>query len=135
MRTLRLRAGATIVLLILAACTQHEESAQKGQDDARQRHPETDAAMGHAVERWSALSRDVPTLLDLLNSRIELQAGKLTTNTERDALANERAALVDLRSGWLQAGSAFASGQAIEAVKAAENIERRARESLRRLGP
>jgi hypothetical protein len=116
------------MLIVLAACTDRDES------DERQATAERRTDMGGptalAVQRWNVMATEVPKLLELLGSRIDEQAHEPLTNAERDTLVTARAALADLRSGWLQAGSAFGSGQAVEAVKKGEEIERRARETL-----
>jgi hypothetical protein len=122
------------MLIVLAACTDRDrsEDRQTGSSTqaAAERRSDTGGPTALAVQRWNVMATEVPKLLDLLGSRIDEQTHKPLTNAERDTLVTARAALADLRSGWLQAGSLFGSGQAVEAVKKGEEIERRARETL-----
>ena len=132
MRFVRMVASASAVLLLLIACSDRKDAGAPAVSEART-HAEADAAIARAVERWNRLSNDVPRLIELIGNRIEQRTRERSNGTQQQTLTDARAALADLQSGWLQAGSAFASGQALDAVRKADEIERRARETLRLL--
>jgi hypothetical protein len=87
-------------------------------------------AIANAVMRWNQLDQRVPPLLALAEERAKAMSKKGSGT----ALADTEAAIAELRASWLQAGSAFASGRPEDAVQQADQIERRTRELLQRLG-
>lgn len=126
----------TAMLLVCGACTDRKQEAEQTPGDLRQSAADVGDTDGIAlaVEQWNTLSRELPQLIELAESRLEAATKKARTDAQRSALANTRASLEDLKVHWAQAASAFGSGQPIDAAARAQDLKRRVHDVLRELG-
>jgi hypothetical protein len=124
----RILVSMAAVLALVCACQDRGESAGASAEEAR----DSAAATAVAVQQWNTISRTLPPLLDLVSERIERQ--KRMGEAGQEQLASTRAELADMRARWLEATSAFASGEAVMAIEIASALDRRARDTLRLLG-
>lgn len=97
---------------------------------------QAEAAMAAASEQWNALSADIPKMVDAIQSRVDIlgKSRKLPKNLSQEAFDSAKSKLESMKTTWQQASSAFATGDAVNAVAMANNVKQEGNEVLQLLG-
>lgn len=94
------------------------------------------AAMDKANGDWTALAADLPNMVGAIESRVNIlgKARTLPAGLDKAGLDAAKTGLDGMKASWTEAGSAFASGNVIEAVKMAQDIKTKGTEIMAALG-
>ena len=97
---------------------------------------EAEAAIAAATTEWNSLSADVPKLVEVIQSRVDIlgKSSKLPKNVSKDAFEAAKSGLASMKATWSEATSAFASGDAIGAVTKANSVKLQGSEVMQKLG-
>jgi hypothetical protein len=97
---------------------------------------EMEAAMAAAASEWTGLSADLPKMVEAISSRVGIlsSAKKLPKNLDQASFDSAKSGLEMMKSTWTEASSAFASGNAIDAVAKAKMVKDKGAEVMQLLG-
>jgi chromosome segregation ATPase len=89
-----------------------------------------------ASAEWSALSADVPKMVEAIQSRVDVLSSskKLPKNVSQEAFDGAKSGLESMKAEWNEATAAFTDGKASLAVDKAKSVRARGQEVLAALG-
>lgn len=94
------------------------------------------AAMESAKQDWQSLAADMPQMISAIQGRVDIlsQSKRLPASVPQAAFDSAKTGLESLKSGWNEASTALASGDAVGAVAKAKSLKTQGEEILRALG-
>ena len=121
---------------VLAGAPQLTAAVSSLKETVAAKKAEFDAQVAAALEKWNSLSADVPKMVDAIQSRVDIlgKSKKLPKNVSQEAYDAAKSGLESMKTTWDQAKSAFASGDAVDAVAKASNVQQTGAEVLQKLG-
>ena len=121
---------------VLAEAPQVTSAVSSLKETVATKKAEAEAAIAAATTEWNSLSADVPKMVAAIQSRVDIlgQSRKLPKNVSQEAFDAAKAGLETMKSTWAEATSAFASGDAVNAVNLANSVKRKGSEVLAQLG-
>lgn len=121
---------------VLAGVPQLTAAVDSLKETVAGKKAEFDAQMASALEKWNSLSTDVPKMVDAIQSRVDIlgKSKKLPKNVSQQAYDSAKSGLESMKATWAEATSAFASGDAVNAVNKASSVQQTGNEVLQKLG-
>ncbi len=97
---------------------------------------EAEAASEAAMTSWTAMSADLPKMVEAIQSRVDIlsKSKKLPKGMTAAALDSAKAGLEEMKTAWTEATASGASGNAVEAVSRAEAVKAKGAEVMAALG-
>jgi tRNA U34 5-carboxymethylaminomethyl modifying GTPase MnmE/TrmE len=112
-----------------AAATAAAQEAQAAAAAAQQ-------AQEAASAEWATLSADLPKMVSAIQSRVDIlsKSKKLPANVSKESFDSARAGLDMINSTWADANAAATSGNSVDAVAKARQVQEKGAEVLALLG-
>lgn len=97
---------------------------------------EAEAALAKAKEGWGPISKDVPKMVDAIQSRVDIlsKSHHLPKGVTKDTLSSAKSGLDAMKSSWSDASSAATSGDFTSAMSKAEAVKEQATTIMKSLG-
>jgi hypothetical protein len=97
---------------------------------------EFDAAVAAASEQWKSLSTEVPQMVEVIQSRVDMltKSRKLPPSVSAESLQAAKDGLASMKSAWGEATALFTSGNAVDAVSKGQAVKTKASEVMKSLG-
>jgi hypothetical protein len=97
---------------------------------------EMEAAVAAATTEWTSLSTDLPKLVEAIQGRMDIlgKSKKLPKNLSQESYDSAKSGLEMIKSTWAEATTAFASGNVMDAVAKAKEVQTKGNEVLQLLG-
>jgi hypothetical protein len=89
-----------------------------------------------ATMLWGSFAADLPNMVSAIESRVGVlsSARRLPAGLDQAGLASAKSGLEMMKSTWVEASTAFTSGNAIDAVTKAKDVKAKGDELLKLLG-
>lgn len=96
---------------------------------------EVEAAAGQAREKWASYNADLPKMVEAIQSRVDMlsKSKKLPRNVSQEAFDSAKSGLETMKANWTEATTAFAAGEAVDAVTRAEAVKQKGTEVMQAL--
>ncbi len=97
---------------------------------------EMEAAIAAATAEWGTLSADLPKMVEAITSRIDIlsKSKKLPKNISPESFEAAKSGLTTITQTWTDATTAFSSGNVLDAVSKAKDVQVKGNEVLQLLG-
>lgn len=104
-------------------------------DAAAAKQAEAQAAMAKAKDAWTAMSTDVPKMVDAIQSRVDVlsKSHHLPKGVTKDALAAAKSGLDSMKSSWNDATTAASSGDFATATTKGQAVKDQATQIMQSL--
>lgn len=104
-------------------------------DAAAAKQAEAQAAMAKAKDAWTAMSTDVPKMVDAIQSRVDVlsKSHHLPKGVTKDALASAKSGLDSMKSSWNDATTAASSGDFATATTKGQAVKDQATQIMQSL--
>lgn len=93
-------------------------------------------ALAKAKDQWDPLSKDVPKMVDAIQSRVDIlsKSHHLPKGVTKDSLAAAKSGLDSMKSAWTEASNAASSGDFTGATTKAQAVKDQATGIMKSLG-
>jgi hypothetical protein len=105
-------------------------------DAAEAKKADAETALAKAKDAWGPLSTEVPSMVDAIQKKVDAlsKSHHLPKGVTKDALAQAKAAVDGLKSGWSDASKAATAGDFTTAVGKAQEVKDKAAGIMQSLG-
>ncbi len=121
---------------VLAAMPALNSAISSLKDTVTAKQQEAQAAADKARDDWAAVSKDVPRMIDAIDSRVKTlsKSHHLPKGVTKQGLADAKSGVDSMKSEWSDASTAATSGDYTSAMTKAQEVKDRGTKIMQSLG-